>query len=86
MLENIIDTYGEDIKEDILENKDIVLENYNFLQKLNIISVDEIFQRYITIFLDEDFKNKVNNLISNLGDAYVEKIEENNLYSIVFFN
>ncbi len=77
MLENIIDTYGEDIKEDILENKDIVLENYNFLQELNIISVDEIFQRYITIFLDEDFKNKVNKLISNLGEDYVEKIEEN---------
>lgn len=77
MLENIIDTYGEDIKEDILENKDIVLENYNFLQELNIISVDEIFQRYITIFLDDDFKNKVNKLISNLGEDYVEKIEEN---------
>lgn len=77
MLENIIDTYGEDIKEDILENKDVVLENYNFLQELNIISVDEIFQRYITIFLDEDFKNKVNKLISNLGEDYVEKIEEN---------
>ena len=77
MLENIIDTYGEDIKEDILENKNIVLENYNFLQELNIISVDEIFQRYITIFLDEDFKNKVNKLISNLGEDYVEKIEEN---------
>ena len=77
MLENIIDTYGEGIKEDILENKDIVLENYNFLQELNIISVDEIFQRYITIFLDEDFKNKVNKLISNLGEDYIEKIEEN---------
>lgn len=77
MLENIIATYGEDIKEDILENKNIVLENYNFLQELNIISVDEIFQRYITIFLDEDFKNKVNKLISNLGEDYVEKIEEN---------
>ena len=77
MLENIIDTYGEDIKEGILENKDIVLENYNFLQELNIISVDEIFQRYITIFLDEDFKNKVNKLISNLGEDYIEKIEEN---------
>lgn len=77
MLENIIDTYGEDIKEDILENKDIVLENYNFLQELNIISLDEIFQRYITIFLDEDFKNKVNKLISNLGEDYIEKIEEN---------
>ena len=77
MLENIIGTYGEDIKEDILENKDIVLENYNFLQELNIISVDEIFQRYITIFLDENFKNKVNKLISNLGEDYVEKIEEN---------
>ena len=77
MLENIIDTYGENIKEDILENKDIVLENYNFLQELNIISVDEIFQRYITIFLDENFKNKVNKLISNLGEDYIEKIEEN---------
>ena len=77
MLENIIDTYGEDIKEDILENKDIVLENYNFLQELNIISVDEIFQIYITIFLYEDFKNKVNKLISNLGEDYIEKIEEN---------
>ena len=77
MLENIIDTYGEDIKEDILKNKDIVLENNNFLQELNIISVDEIFQRYITIFLNEDFKNKVNKLISNLGEDYVENIEEN---------
>ena len=77
MLANIIDTYGEDIKEDILENKDIVLENYNFLQELNIISVDEIFQRYITIFLDDDFKNKVNKLISNLGEDKIEKIEEN---------
>lgn len=77
MLENIIDTYGEDIKEDILKNKDIVLENYNFLQELNIISVDEIFQRYITIFLDENFKNKMNKLISNLGEDYIEKIEEN---------
>ena len=77
MLENIIGTYGKDIKEDILENKDIVLENYNFLQELNIISVDEIFQRYITIFLDENFKNKVNKLISNLGEDYIEKIEEN---------
>ena len=27
MLENIIDTYGEDIKEDILENKDIEEKN-----------------------------------------------------------
>ena len=77
MLENIIDTYGEDIKEDILENKDIVLENYNFLQELNIISLDEMFQRYITIFLDEDFKNKMNKLIFNLGEDYIEKIEEN---------
>ena len=77
MLENIIDPYGEDIKEDILGNKDIVLENYNFLQELNIISVDEIFQRYITIFLDDDFKNKVNKLISNLGEDYIENIEEN---------
>jgi hypothetical protein len=77
MLENIIDTYGEDIKEDILKNKDIVLENYNFLQELNIISLDEMFQRYITIFLDEDFKNKMNKLIFNLGEDYIEKIEEN---------
>lgn len=80
MLENIIDTYGEDIKEDILENKDIVLENYNFLQELNIISVDEIFQRYITIFLDEDFKNKVNKLISNLGEGLYRKDRRKYIY------
>ena len=80
MLENIIDTYGEDIKEDILKNKDIVLENYNFLQELNIISVDEIFQRYITIFLDEDFKNKVNKLISNLGEGLYRKDRRKYIY------
>lgn len=77
MIDDIVDTYGSSIKKDIVDNKETVMDNYNYLKSLNVISVDEIFTRYIIMFLDEDFKNKVNNLISNLGDAYVEKIEEN---------
>lgn len=76
MIDDIVDTYGSSIKKDILDNKETVMDNYNYLKNLNVISVDEIFTRYIIMFLDEDFKKKINDLILKLGEDYIEKIEE----------
>lgn len=76
MLEEIIDTYGSSIKKDLIDNKETVVDNYNYLKSLNVISLDEIFTRYIIMFLDEDFKKKINSLILKLGEDYIEKIEE----------
>lgn len=76
MLEEIIDTYGSSIKKDLIDNKETVVDNYNYLKSLNVISLDEIFTRYIIMFLDEDFKKKINDLILKLGEDYIEKIEE----------
>ncbi len=55
MIDDIVDTYGSSIKKDIVDNKETVMDNYNYLKSLNVISVDEIFTRYIIMFLDEDF-------------------------------
>lgn len=76
MIDDIVDTYGSSIKKDIVDNKEIVMDNYNYLKSLNVISLDEIFTRYIIMFLDEDFKKKINDLILKLGEDYIEKIEE----------
>ena len=76
MIDDIVDTYGSSIKKDIVDNKETVMDNYNDLKSLNVISVDEIFTRYIIMFLDEDFKKKINDLILKLGEDYIEKIEE----------
>lgn len=76
MIDDIVDTYGSSIKKDIVDNKETVMDNYNYLKNLNVISVDEIFTRYIIMFLDEDFKKKINSLILKLGEDYIEKIEE----------
>ena len=76
MIDDIVDTYGSSIKKDIVDNKETVMDNYNYLKNLNVISVDEIFTRYIIMFLDEDFKKKINRLILKLGEDYIEKIEE----------
>ena len=76
MIDDIVDTYGSSIKKDLIDNKETVIDNYNYLKILNVISLDEIFTRYIIMFLDEDFKKKINDLILKLGEDYIEKIEE----------
>ena len=76
MIDDIVDTYGSSIKKDLIDNKETVVDNYNYLKSLNIISVDEIARRYMNLLLDESFKKKLNNLIMKLGEDYIEKIEE----------
>lgn len=76
MIDDIVDTYGSSIKKDLIDNKETVMDNYNYLKSLNIISVDEIARRYMNLLLDESFKKKLNNLIMKLGEDYIEKIEE----------
>lgn len=76
MIDDTVDTYGSSIKKDLIDNKETVMDNYNYLKSLNVISLDEIARRYMNLLLDESFKKKLNNLIMKLGEDYIEKIEE----------
>ena len=76
---NISDTYGDDIVNLIRDNVDDVMENINYLKKLNINCVDEIFEMYAIIFINTPsyFREKVNELINELGSNYIDIIENN---------
>ena len=74
---NIKDTYGEEIINDINDNIDIVKNNINYLVNLKFTDVETIFERYTLLFLYNkgDFKEKFDSLINKLGNNYVDMIE-----------
>ena len=76
-LNNIEDTYGESIVLLIKENMDYVMKNIEYLKALNFTDTEDIFERYAILFLDtpSDFKNKIDNLVKELGYNYVDIIE-----------
>ena len=69
---NISDTYGEDIINIIRDNIDDITENINYLRKLNFSDIEDIFERYTLIFIDNPsiFKEKIDKLILRLGSNY----------------
>lgn len=75
----ISEIYGKSMLENIKENFDIVTNNIRYLIKLNFTDVEDIFERYVPIFLNDEeiFKNKINELIKKIGINYVEEIENN---------
>ena len=76
-LNNIRDTYGDSIVLLIKDNIDDVMKNIDYLNKLNFTDIEDIFERFAILFLDTPsiFKNKIDNLIKELGYDYVDIIE-----------
>lgn len=78
-IEKIMEIYGDSTADLISENVDDIVDNLMYLKKLEFNDVEDIFERYVFIFVEDPkmFKNKVNKLISRLGEDYVSVLEEN---------
>ena len=74
---NIKDTYGDSVVLLIRDNIDDVNENISYLKKLNFTDIEDIFERFVLLFLNtpSEFKDKFDKLINELGDDYVDIIE-----------
>ena len=76
-LNNIRDTYGDSVVLLIRDNIDDVMKNIGYLNKLEFTDTEDIFEKFAILFLDTptEFKNKIDNLIKELGYDYVDIIE-----------
>ena len=76
-LNNIRDTYGDNIVLLIRDNIDDVMKNIDYLNKLEFTDTEDIFEKFAILFLDTPsaFKNKIDNLIKELGYDYMDIIE-----------
>ena len=74
--------YGEEILEIINNNMDIIESNINTMKELGFTDVEGIFERSINSFLyfPKSFKEKMDNLIKQIGPNYVEIIENDVSY------
>ncbi len=74
--------YGEEILETINENMDIIESNINTMKELRFNDVEGIFERNVHSFLyfPKSFKQKMENLIRQIGTNYVEIIENDVSY------
>lgn len=76
-VEKMKEVYGTEIYEIILNNMDIIEKNLKYLEELKFDDTSGIFERCPIIFtyFPNDFKKKINGLIKEIGENYVEKIE-----------
>jgi len=76
-LNNIRDTYGDSVVLLIRDNIDDVMKNIDYLNKLEFTDTEDIFEKFAILFLytPSVFKNKIDNLIKELGYDYVYIIE-----------
>ena len=77
--EKIEEIYGSSVIEEIKNNSKDILENIKYLKELNINDIEDIFERYSLIFICDknEFKNKVDKLISKIGINYVDMLDNN---------
>lgn len=75
----IEEIHGMDIINLITENLEDVVENINYMVKLEFNDVEDIFERYVQIFIcdNNEFVSKINNFLKKIGNNYVEIIENN---------
>ena len=75
--EKIEEIYGSSIIEEIKNNSKDILENIQYLKELKINDIEDIFERYPLIFICDknEFKNKVDKLISKIGINYVDMLD-----------
>ena len=76
-LEKIIKIYGEEYMELIDENIEDVKENLLYMHEIGFTDIEDIFERYTPIFIrsNDEFKEKIRELVVKLGINYVEIIE-----------
>lgn len=75
--EKIEEIYGNSVIEEIKNNSKDILENIKYLKELNINDIEDVFERYPLIFICDknEFKNKVDKLISKIGINYVDMLD-----------
>ena len=69
--------YGEEILTSIIESKEEIQKNINYMFKLNFDDIEDIFERITPLFINDNiiFKNKIDGLIKKLGPNYANIIE-----------
>ena len=73
--DKIKEIYGNEVLSIIKENQESVINNLNYLYRLEFTDIENIFEREVLLFIDSDFKTKIDSLIFKLGPDYVEIIE-----------
>ena len=70
--------YGKNVIDSIYNSKEDVMKNLEFFYKLGFDSVEDIFERQVFVFICEhnEFKDKINSLINELGEDYIKILEE----------
>lgn len=70
--------YGSSIINSIALLKDDVIDNIKYFISLGFEDTEDIFERQVLIFIcpKEKFRVKINNLIKQLGNNYIEEIEK----------
>lgn len=70
--------YGTSTIIEFQENKEELIENIKYLNKLGFDNIEDIIELFPYMFLieRENFKDKVNELIGKLGIDYLEKLNE----------
>ena len=69
--------YGSSIINSIALLKDDVIDNIKYFISLGFEDTEDIFERQVLIFIcpKEEFRVKINHLIKQLGNNYIEEIE-----------
>jgi len=69
--------YGEEMLENIMDNKEEVKKNINYLIDLGFDDIQDIFERITPLFINDNktFKNKIDRLIKKIGLDYINIIE-----------
>lgn len=69
--------YGEEMLENIMDNKEDVKKNINYLIDLGFDDIQDIFERITPLFINDNktFKNKIDRLIKKIGLDYINIIE-----------
>ena len=75
----ITEIYGKECLTSINDNVEDVIRNLKYLKELGFEDIEDIFERYVYIFIQDNkiFKSKINNLIKKIGLDYVDIIETN---------
>ena len=76
-LEKMKEIHGEEVIEVIYDNIEIIEKNIKIMKKLKFDDVEGIFERCPIIFtkFTKNFAEQIENLISELGENYVEIIQ-----------